>query len=797
MSFVRLGKRFFEHVSLKTRPKIEYVTSSAGVTGTMYLSPRPSKSNKQITDPTVFTDAVYSNQKRKVNKFLRRAAMTASAGETNIESQMLKYMEIVHSQSKPTRDTKKFNINRFEPPFTYKLNTTIKNITQNVLMPYYRASYDNCEFSYTNYHTINFFTASSVPSNSAFIYPNFTSSIAGKAPYNLEEGFTFDFYINPRYTNENDTATFKAGTILHLSSCYAVSLVSGSLTDDKGRTSGYRILLQLSHSADISPSKVDLSLDNNTRPRDNGTDLCFLSADNSLKRNHWHHISIRWGTNQYNAGSGSIIVDDFEYGFCVPSASIDPVTAFADSTNPPEVLFVGNYYEGTNVQGGNAIKAFFNTTVATDEGLRPAEGFTTDPAGFQFDHPLNAEIHDLKIYAMNIPKEDVDIARFHGVGDLSRNNLRLYVPPFFVQESRQRQVPVTPFQTINSYTDDPFNVSYSFGVGGHLLNLENFMRDFAEQSYPRLYNLTSSTIDTTITADLTANDYLYGTGSIRKRNLTILPNDNGIFTPNHSVLLSGSESDLASTGSAMRSFKNSMGNLDLSIIDLSDLIPTGSLFEGLIQESGSILDEIIGASPSNPGVAPGSVLTIFQRTRDGSSNEMTFFDISNLYYGDKISPTTFKIKDSNLSGSDGKVKMTLVDNGRGALYRADALTEHATTSFVGNIFYDEGLVIVKSPNIPFFGKGQHEITCRGERNVHILTLNVPCKSGMINSSSNPTFLSSMTASADPNDDSQGFVYLTGINFHDENLNVVMRTSLAQPVVKRFEDEFLFKVKMDY
>ena len=141
--------------------------------------------------------------------------------------------------------------------------------------------------------------------------------------------------------------------------------------------------------------------------------------------------------------------------------------------------------------------------------------------------------------------------------------------------------------------------------------------------------------------------------------------------------------------------------------------------------------------------------------------------------------------------------MTLVDNGRGALYRADALTEHATTCFVGNIFYDEGLVIVKSPKIPFFGKVQHEITCKGERNVHILTLNVPSKSGMINSSSNPTFLSSMTASANPNDDSQGFVYLTGINFHDENLNILMRASLAQPVVKRFEDEFLFKVKMDY
>ena len=76
-------------------------------------------------------------------------------------------------------------------------------------------------------------------------------------------------------------------------------------------------------------------------------------------------------------------------------------------------------------------------------------------------------------------------------------------------------------------------------------------------------------------------------------------------------------------------------------------------------------------------------------------------------------------------------------------------------------------------------------------------MNIPAKSGMINSSSNPTFLTNLTASADPNDESNGFVYLTGINIHDENLNIVMRASFAQPVVKRFEDEFLFKIKMDY
>ena len=49
-----------------------------------------------------------------------------------------------------------------------------------------------------------------------------------------------------------------------------------------------------------------------------------------------------------------------------------------------------------------------------------------------------------------------------------------------------------------------------------------------------------------------------------------------------------------------------------------------------------IFDDIVGSTPENPGVAPGSVLTIAQRTRDVSSNEITILDISNLYYGNKI-----------------------------------------------------------------------------------------------------------------------------------------------------------------
>ena len=62
--------------------------------------------------------------------------------------------------------------------------------------------------------------------------------------------------------------------------------------------------------------------------------------------------------------------------------------------------------------------------------------------------------------------------------------LVFYVGPYFTRESPVRAVVndsggvlQTPFFAIGGTTDEPFNVAMSFGVGGHYLNLENFLRD--------------------------------------------------------------------------------------------------------------------------------------------------------------------------------------------------------------------------------------------------------------------------------------------------------------------------------
>ena len=55
----------------------------------------------------------------------------------------------------------------------------------------------------------------------------------------------------------------------------------------------------------------------------------------------------------------------------------------------------------------------------------------------------------------------------------------------------------------------------------------------------------------------------------------------------------------------------------------------------------------------------------------------------------------------------------------------------------------------------------------------------------------------ISASFDANDFDSKFTYIDGINLHDDNLNVIMRAKLAQPVKKRNSDEILFKIKEDF
>ena len=189
-------------------------------------------------------------------------------------------------------------------------------------------------------------------------------------------------------------------------------------------------------------------------------------------------------------------------------------------------------------------------------------------------------------------------------------------------------------------------------------------------------------------------------------------------------------------------------------------------------------------------------LYMFQLYGDESSNEVVMFNIPQIMYGNRVEPKTLVLSETALTGTGGKVNITLKDDGYGSLYRADAATALAKNASVGNIFYDHGIVVVKTPHLPYFGSGSFSTSFKGSQNTHVREIMALAPKNLVNSSSNPSYLK-LIPSDSANEISDEFVYVTTVTLHDENLNVIGRANLSQPLKKRPTDEFMFKLKLDY
>jgi len=844
MSIIRLNKEFFEYFTINTNPTRTYTSASnLGITGSVNIFPRNSPSEKELIEPKE-ANRDYFNENQlitQVDSIVQTSKLTTSPTSRGTQN----LLDLINQKTRSSRKNQKVEITRFKPAINFQegefeniSNVFEKKIAFKNLLQYYRPYFLNPSYGFTNYNSLNFFTASSVPEDTVLLYPN-SASLAdnnfASGAYSLNGPFSFDFYINPRYTTDEESAPFKAGTILHLSSTYALSLITGSLRDENGLPRGYRLLLQLSHSADTKPSRINVnSLGNYPN------DLAFISTDNSLLRNHWHHVNIRWGTKNTNNGTGSFIVDNVERGtFNIPSASINPRLYTAPQGNP-SALCVGNYYEGINVVN-NKQALFFAKTPADRDGIIPLllTSSANTPNSFIFAHPLNAEIHEIKIY--NEHRTDNQIYSSSLAGPKNTSKLKFYLPPFFTKEGPKRTLQgsqggilETPFVGTDGRSENPINERLSFRLGVKDISLENFTRDFANKTtsatpnhefkgregFPRLLHLTSSQVPrpTTTTHDatiLSASNFMYATGSFVKRNLTILPNDNGKFIPNFDLLKSGSDTNKPKQGTILEKFVNDTKGLDLSFVSLNNLLPTASFLEKsagrsinlsqnslraqVFKKGNTILTDLVGAKPYpnqyKAGIGP--FMFVHYETRNESSNEVVFFNIPNLFFGNKIKNKSFEITDSSLSGSNGKIKIKLKDNGLGDLYRADCLTPQADWNSSGKIFYNEGLIGILNPALSFFGENKYEIKFKGTQNIETMKINVFCPAGMINSSSNPTYNPLISASLNANEDENGFVLINEILLTNKDLNIIGKCSLVQPLIKRNAEKFLIRLSIDF
>jgi hypothetical protein len=175
----------------------------------------------------------------------------------------------------------------------------------------------------------------------------------------------------------------------------------------------------------------------------------------------------------------------------------------------------------------------------------------------------------------------------------------------------------------------------------------------------------------------------------------------------------------------------------------------------------------------------------------------TIFDVSSKLYNKKINKNTFKLSDNDLITTNKNVSITLEDDGYGSLYRSDCLSKKAKWSYLGNIFYKEGILSINRPELSYFGENDYDIQFESDFSMFVHEINIPAESGTLNKSVNATYNEDLRHDESAFNSESSFVYITDINLHDENLNIIAKAKLARPAPKKNEDNILFKLKMDY
>ena len=210
-------------------------------------------------------------------------------------------------------------------------------------------------------------------------------------------------------------------------------------------------------------------------------------------------------------------------------------------------------------------------------------------------------------------------------------------------------------------------------------------------------------------------------------------------------------------------------------------------------ESGESL--LADSSVQDFGESP-SVYNEFTDKFDQVSPLQTIIDIPTIFYGDQIFPESLEIKAKISESPD--LYVTFRDDGVGNLYRANCSGSLAKWNKCGQVFYEHGIVLLQSPHLFYVGKYDVDVQLKAHKNMYVQEINVPLDKGLFNSSSNPSHIDSIRASGASHESfEEEFVYISEVHLHDENLNVVARAKFSQPLLKRNNDSYLLRLKLDY
>lgn len=183
------------------------------------------------------------------------------------------------------------------------------------------------------------------------------------------------------------------------------------------------------------------------------------------------------------------------------------------------------------------------------------------------------------------------------------------------------------------------------------------------------------------------------------------------------------------------------------------------------------------------------------------------------FFGRRVVPGSVRLTCNAFDGEDFGLIRTLVDDGRGGLYMsgscfgAEPGGESVYWNKVGNVFYDEGLVVIKDPALldfgdPTPGKTDHpadvlQVDFRGDTRIPVKTLMCRIDRGDLNASLNSTFWRAEEDGSRIRRHPSGSLYVTTVNLYNDDHELVGVARLAEPLRVRPRDRFNIRLRLDF
>ena len=641
---------------------------------------------------------------------------------------------------------------------------------------------------------------------------------------------TMECWIKP------DRLQTDCGTICQLHGNYALVLIPDTTTVVDGVAQNFKISLRVGSAAN----------DGVTLSTSQAMDLAneIYVSNSFLTVDTWHHICFRWGRN-FNNGQLVLYVDgvkrDSQEGMETGTRQgLIEASSTINTTNSS--LFVGGWPEQaspTQRQVWEAYSGAQSSTVGPASSVGSTVSATTGLLNnFSVRYQLKSELTELRCW--DYPRTEKELLKSINSRADTTTNMRFYIP-FYFEPSKTVEIGVVkrpkliPWHTLNeagvtededaivkyysggtdtspygengasvSQVNQPVNLTPYCSNWGHIagvpfINVPQHAKEYKASRTPVVVGMPDM---------MKLNQAVYPNGN--NESYDAIAEDRILYLIKHWTKIPW----LRCWNSLMMPCTKDLGMVITPLIAVGtsktgyfdwdprriNCATTGSLEWNDPGQVKYMFDD--EAWNVNEGLPIHKQVDRLDYTTSRLFDDGDIFDqdvitpfspvvsIPIIYYGQSLLKENFSLKTTLPSGKD--IEIVDLNN---QLWIADKNGD-PTVAKVGHISYQNGYMSIFSPLLSDITLEETTIEFRGSKDMHVLQFDVRCPPGVSNESNNVNF-KSLKASGNANETDSTVTYISTVYLHDENLNVIGKVKLAQPIQKREEDSFLFRIKMDF